>query len=285
MTPSAGAGSTQIHPDWRELPNPARKPSAAADVIALVCAAGLLLTALWFGGPDLLHSGKRLAIAVAMPLAFAAAARLARGVSFSGAFAGAVIAFISILTSPDLRMFWTLLILFAITLAATRVGRSRKQTLKVAEAKSGRSASQVMANLGVMGLAVVIPGFKAAYLMALAALAEAAADTISSEIGTAKAARTVLITGWKTVPPGTNGGISLSGTIAGILGAAIIASSAAVFSLVHVPGAILIAVAGIFGMLIDSLLGATLERRGYLNNDLVNLLSTAAAAGVAWMLK
>jgi len=285
MTPSAGADSTQINPDWRELPNPARKPSAAADAIALVCAAGLLLTALWFGGPELLHSGKRLTIALALPLAFAAAARLARGVSTSGAFAGAVIAFISILASPDLRMFWTLLILFAITLAATRVGRSRKQTLKVAEAESGRSASQVMANLGVMGLALAIPGFKAAYLLALAALAEAAADTISSEIGTANVVRTVLITTWKAVPPGTNGGISLSGTAAGVLGAAIIASCAAIFGLTHGPGEIVIACAGIFGMLVDSLMGATLERRGYLNNDLVNLLSTAAAAGLAWMLK
>jgi len=220
-----------------------------------------------------------------MPLAFAAAARLARGVSTSGAFAGAVIAFISILASPDLRMFWTLLILFAITLTATRVGRSQKQTLKVAEAESGRSASQVMANLGVMGLTLAIPGFKAAYLMSLAALAEAAADTISSEIGTAKVARTVLITTWKAVPPGTNGGISISGTAAGLLGAAIIAVCAAIFGLTHGPGEIVIACAGIFGMLVDSLLGATLERRGYLNNDLVNLLSTAAAAGLAWILK
>ena len=43
-----------------------------------------------------------------------------------------------------------------------------------------------------------------------------------------------------------------------------------------------IALAGFFGIAIDSLLGAVFERRGLLNNDLVNLLSTAAAVGMAW---
>jgi uncharacterized membrane protein len=33
---------------------------------------------------------------------------------------------------------------------------------------------------------------------------------------------------------------------------------------------------------IDSLLGAIFERRGWLDNDLVNLLSTAAAVAMAW---
>jgi uncharacterized membrane protein len=38
---------------------------------------------------------------------------------------------------------------------------------------------------------------------------------------------------------------------------------------------------GVFGLFFDSLLGATLERRGWLNNDAVNFLSTASAAGFA----
>jgi uncharacterized membrane protein len=38
---------------------------------------------------------------------------------------------------------------------------------------------------------------------------------------------------------------------------------------------------GVFGLLFDSLLGATLEERGWLNNDAVNFLSTLSAAGFA----
>jgi uncharacterized membrane protein len=38
---------------------------------------------------------------------------------------------------------------------------------------------------------------------------------------------------------------------------------------------------GVFGLFFDSLLGATLERRGWLNNDAVNFLSTASAAAFA----
>jgi uncharacterized membrane protein len=44
------------------------------------------------------------------------------------------------------------------------------------------------------------------------------------------------------------------------------------------------AASGAFGLLFDSLLGATLERHKWLNNDAVNFLSTTAAAGFALVL-
>jgi len=45
---------------------------------------------------------------------------------------------------------------------------------------------------------------------------------------------------------------------------------------------LIVAVAGVTGMLFDSLLGALFERKGYLNNDAVNFLGTVFAVGVAW---
>jgi uncharacterized membrane protein len=43
----------------------------------------------------------------------------------------------------------------------------------------------------------------------------------------------------------------------------------------------LIAVAGVAGMLFDSVLGATLENRGTMGNDSVNFVSTVFAADLA----
>jgi uncharacterized membrane protein len=41
---------------------------------------------------------------------------------------------------------------------------------------------------------------------------------------------------------------------------------------------------GVFGLFFDSLLGATLERAGWLNNDAVNFLSTASAVACSLVL-
>lgn len=261
-----------------------RRSSLAANAIALACAAAVLAIAVWLRGAELRHSGNRLYIILAVTVVFALAARLTHGVSNSGALAGAAFALVLMIARPDLSFFWVLLVVFFLTLAATRAGYLRKQQLQLAEAERGRSASQVMANLGVAALLLAFPSIEGAHLLALAALAEAAADTTSSEIGAAFSTRTILITSWKGVSPGTNGGISLSGTVAGILAALIVAACAEALGLLHPAGIFIVGAAGVGGMVVDSLLGATLERHGYLNNDAVNLLGTAAAAGFAWLL-
>ena len=199
----------------------------------------------------------------------------------SGALAGSAVAFI--MAARDLRMFLALLVVFAVTLAATRVGYARKQQLRTAEPSGGRTAAQAMANLGAAALVVAIAatGWP---VLALAALAEAAADTASSEIGMAFPGRTVLITNFKSVSPGTDGGVSARGTIAALIGALAVAMAAVWTAMVSLYDAAFIVTAGFLGVQVDSLLGAIFERRGRLNNDLVNLLSTAATVGIAWLL-
>jgi uncharacterized protein (TIGR00297 family) len=222
-----------------------------------------------------------LLISLAITAGFAVLAWFAGGVNFSGALAGSAVAFI--MAVRDMRMFLALLIVFAVTLVATRIGYTRKQQLRTAEPAGGRTAAQAMANLGVAALVVAIAaaGWP---VLALAALAEAAGDTSSSEIGMAFPGKTFLVTSFKSVPPGTDGGISLFGTIAALLGAASVAVAAVLTGLVPITQSATIILAGFFGTVVDSLLGAIFERRGMLNNDLVNLLSTAAAVGMAWTL-
>jgi uncharacterized protein (TIGR00297 family) len=214
---------------------------------------------------------------IGVPAAFAIFAFLLRGVNLSGALAGAVVAFIFYGIGGG-RLFMVLLTVFAITLIATQAGSRQKQ--KLAERTGGRSASQVMANLFVptfllMADRLFVPAV--AFGAAFAALAELTSDTVSSEVGEAFGRPTYLVTTWKRTESGTDGGLSLLGTLSGVASALVIAAVAFWFRLAG-PWVWLCAVAGILGMLVDSLLGATLERRGWLNNDAVNLLSTAAAA-------
>jgi uncharacterized protein (TIGR00297 family) len=90
-----------------------------------------------------------------------------------------------------------------------------------------------------------------------------------------------MITTLRVVDAGTDGGVSLAGTAAGIAAGLVVTG---IGTLTLHGGAALFWVSGagaVFGLLFDSLLGATLERRGWLNNDAVNFLSTASAAGFA----
>lgn len=180
---------------------------------------------------------------------------------------------------------------------STRIGRRKKERLGTAEKHSGRAAAQIAANLGFAALIAtefaqswfterdwlthLRPERSPLLIAALAALAEAAADTVSSEIGQVFGGQPRLLISLRPVEPGTDGAISATGTLAGI-GAAIIIAALGVFSLrgdLRMFG--LSAVGGVFGLFFDSLLGATAERNNWLNNDAVNFLSTASAAGFA----
>src|SRR5262249_28630109 len=114
-----------------------------------------------------------------------------------------------------------------------------------------------------------------------AALAEAATDTVSSECGQALSDRARLITTGELVAAGTDGGLTATGTIGGIFAATLIALACTIVGLLP-PQLIWIPIlAGTFGMLTDSLLGAILERRNFLNNDTVNFLGTLTASSLS----
>jgi uncharacterized protein (TIGR00297 family) len=119
-------------------------------------------------------------------------------------------------------------------------------------------------------------------IAALAALAEAATDTVASEIGQYRGPDARLITTWERVPPGTDGGITVPGSIAGLAAGLVIAVVATVGGMLPQAQLWIPATAGFAGMLIDSILGATLQRRGWISNQAVNFFATLAAAGLAY---
>ena len=209
----------------------------------------------------------------------------ARAATTAGALTGGLLMGCFCLTTPGWRSSgWPVGAMLVLTLAATRAGRTRKQQLGTAESKHGRGAAQVAANLGVASLAGTLidgHGQLVALTILLAALAEAAADTLASELGQALRGTPRLITTLRRVPAGTDGGITLAGTLLGALGAIVISAVGARVMVLPWSSALLATGAGIAGLLFDSLLGATFERVGLLNNDAVNFLSTAFAALVA----
>ncbi|MCU1270760.1 MAG: putative rane protein [Acidobacteriaceae bacterium] len=235
----------------------------------------------------LVNPAQKLASFAALTLLFAALGRIVRGVTTAGAIAGAAICF-ALLWAAGIGAFVALLTVFLLTWVATRVGYRRKQHLGTAEARTGRDALQVLANLGMAaGCAVLYATLRPdpRLLIAMAAaLAEAAADTVSSEIGQALGGTPRLITTWRKVAPGTDGAITLAGTLAGAAAAIAVAF---VCALAHIFEWKLLAVcagAGVAGMFFDSLLGATLERPRVLGNNAVNFASTIIAAVLAFLL-
>ena len=221
--------------------------------------------------------------AVVVTVVFTALARWVRGVSVSGAIAGAVVCFL-LYVGAGPGAFVALVSVFALTWISTRFGYRRKEKLGTAEQPDGRTALQVLANLAVAASCAALSALtgKAVFLLAVsAALSEAAADTVSSELGQARSAKARLITTWEEVPAGTDGGVSWIGTLAGIAAATAVSLVCAFTGLVPIRWLGISIAGALAGMLTDSYLGALLERRNLLNNDVVNFLGTLAAACAA----
>lgn len=172
---------------------------------------------------------------------------------------------------------------------ATSWRMSVKQKLGLAEKDKGRrTAGQVIANAGAAALlgilAMLYPAKVNLFrLMMAAAIASATADTLSSELGNIYGKNFYNIISLKKDKRGLDGVVSVEGTLIGVAGSIIIAF---IYALdfkneIHF---FWIIVAGTAGNLSDSVLGATLERKGYLRNNEVNFLNTAIAALFALLL-
>lgn len=175
---------------------------------------------------------------------------------------------------------------FILGSVATAWKLKTKQALGLAETNKGRrKAGQAFANAGVAAilgaLAWCFPEQAAIFRLMLAAgFASATADTLSSELGNVYGRKFYNILNWQKENRGLNGVVSLEGTFIGIIGSMLIGLLYG-YGYGWNPQVLLVIIAGTMGNLIDSVLGATLERRHYLNNNAVNFLNTLVAALIA----
>ena len=199
-------------------------------------------------------------------------------VDVAGALAGGLIG-TSIFLAGGFTALGMLLALFVLGTAASHWRKAEKTKLGLAQENEGkRSVRHAVSNGGVAAicglLAWGLPQYESIFLTALAScFSSATGDTLSSELGNLLGRRYVDVLSFRTGSRGEDGIVSLEGSLAGVIGSLIIAM---LFGLGYGwSGLVLIVLlSGILGNYVDSILGASLQRQGWLNNDEVNLVST-----------
>jgi uncharacterized protein (TIGR00297 family) len=187
---------------------------------------------------------------------------------------------------------------FIVGSAVTRVGLAEKEAAGIAEKRSGaRGPENVWGSAAIAALCtlaiVFLPQLNLAHssqirdLLVLGyatSFSTKLADTCASEIGKAYGKHTFLITTLKPVPRGTEGAVSLEGTLAGIGAAVTLAAIAWTVQLIHPWEIAIVTVAALIAINLESVIGATLQTKlSWLTNEFVNVLNTLIGAVVAIM--
>ena len=188
------------------------------------------------------------------------------------------------------KAYLVLWFFFAVGTAATHAGKKRKEAMgKVEEAGGRRGAAHVFANVSVAAFLVSCWGLSGGFasplflLAATAAFATALMDTIGTEVGQAIASPTFLLPEFRPVPPGTDGAVSIVGTLAGLLAATALGGLAGWFW-DWPPSALTAIVAGAFaGTAVESLLGREGAAFRVSNGHVLNFLNTIVGAVTGWL--
>jgi uncharacterized protein (TIGR00297 family) len=209
----------------------------------------------------------------------------ARTVTIAGALAGTVIGALIIL-GTGLAGWIVLIATFVAASLTTRLGHARKASAGIAEDRGGRRGpGNAIANTGVAAWAALVASGSAdptlPHLAMVAALVAAGSDTVASEVGKSYGRTTWLITSLERVRPGTTGAVSLEGTLAGVVSAVLLALVGAWMALIPMSAVPLVAAAATMASLIEGVIGATIEARGMLTNDVVNFVNSAIGAALA----
>ena len=180
--------------------------------------------------------------------------------------------------------FLILVTFFVLGSVLTRMGYAQKRDMGVAEEQAGaRGASHALANAGfatLFAIAYWISREPIWLLAFVAAFATAAMDTAGSELGPLFGRRTISLKNLKPVPPGTEGAVSLEGTIAGVIAAGFVAIVGAFLFLIPMTHVGLVVAGALLGNLYEGMLGA----RRLLSHAWLNATNTLVGAGCAMIL-
>jgi uncharacterized protein (TIGR00297 family) len=186
---------------------------------------------------------------------------------------------------------------FLVGSAVTRVGLAQKEAEGIAEKRSGARGPEnvwgsaltgALCALGTLIVPVLIESQLITTLLLLgyvASFSTKLADTCASEVGKAYGKRTFLITTLQPVPRGTEGAVSLEGTLAGVIASALIALIGWAVGLINLLGVAFCILAAFIATNIESVIGATLQSKiSWMTNEVVNTINTLIGAIAAILL-
>ncbi len=169
--------------------------------------------------------------------------------------------------------------------AITRVGMAEKMAAGIAEKREGKRGpenvwgSALIATMCAIA-SVIFPEYRSLFLIGyVASFATKLSDTCASEIGKVYGKRTFLITTFQPVPRGTEGAVSLEGTLAGIIASVVIAILAWSINMIDGVAIVICILAAFIATNLESVIGATLQEKfNWLTNEIVNIINTLIGA-------
>lgn len=181
---------------------------------------------------------------------------------------------------------------FLVGSGVTRIGMAEKEAAGIAEKRSGARGpenvwgSAATGTLCALATLVAPPAYRALLLLGyVASFSTKLSDTTASEVGKAYGKRTFLITTLQPVSRGTEGAVSLEGTLAGVVASATIAAIGWGVGLIDPLGIGWCVLAAFVATNLESVIGATLQSRfGWLTNEIVNGINTTIGAATAIVL-
>ncbi len=187
---------------------------------------------------------------------------------------------------------------FLVGSAVTRVGLAQKEAEGIAEKRSGARGPEnvwgsaltgAVCALGTLVVPVleVEPRLITTLLLLgyVASFSTKLADTCASEVGKAYGKQTFLITTLQPVSRGTEGAVSLEGTLAGVIASALIALVGWAVGLIDLLGVAFCVLAAFIATNLESVIGATLQSKiSWMTNEVVNTINTLIGAIAAVIL-
>lgn len=178
---------------------------------------------------------------------------------------------------------------FLVGVAVTKVGKAIKEAAGIAEGRGGLRGPENVWGSALVGTLCALGTLLAPenlqpllWLGYVASFSTKLSDTSASEVGKAYGKRTFLITTFKPVPRGTEGAVSLEGTLAGIIASVAIAFVGYGVGLIDGLGIFWCGVAAFVATNIESVIGATIQEKfALLTNEVVNIFNTLVGASVA----